>query len=388
MAFRGTASRLLAGAGILVVGGLAAGCQSKDALGSVETPAKPKITQGELLAFCPPIGLRQGTAFFTTYEKAAPARPAKKAAAAEAPEDTAFTDKPAQRVVYQTSITDVTRSCTRANGILTMKVAVAGKVVPGPAARLGTVQLPLRIAITTGDQVLFSQLFQYSAQVAVPQAGIGLRPAGEADRPHAGGTRGRNAGRGSLHHEALVRVRIHRLGRVKQQVGRRLAFQAEGSGGKHRLRHERLEARLLQHRIEKLRRLVRDHAASRRAAERLARALHRLRFALQPPLHPRLHLRQQRGLERHAGLFLQPQQYVLEGKPAEILDQVLGGQAGARQRFGARFRDHPLSINQHAPKCENHEIGHRLASSCHALRRHFGQGASPFNQAHFIKFLR
>ena len=91
--------------------------------------------------------------------------PAKRAAAADAPADAALTDKPAQRVVYQTSITDVTRSCTRANGILTMKVAVAGKVVPGPAAKLGAVQLPLRIAVTTGDRVLFSQLFRHGVQV-------------------------------------------------------------------------------------------------------------------------------------------------------------------------------------------------------------------------------
>lgn len=169
MAFGGTACRILAGISMLAAGGLAAGCQSKDALNSAGTPEKPKVTESELRAFCPPVGLRQGTAFYTSYEKTAPARPAKKAAAspadAPAPEDTGLTDKPAQRVVYQTSITDVTRSCSRADGILTMKVGVAGKVVPGPAAKLGTVQLPLRIAITTGDQVLFSQLFQHSVEV-------------------------------------------------------------------------------------------------------------------------------------------------------------------------------------------------------------------------------
>ncbi|TIL48224.1 MAG: hypothetical protein E5Y81_27285, partial [Mesorhizobium sp.] len=49
------------------------------------------------------------------------------------------------KIVYQASITDVTRDCIRANGSLTMKIAVAGKVVPGPMFSPGTITMPIRI---------------------------------------------------------------------------------------------------------------------------------------------------------------------------------------------------------------------------------------------------
>lgn len=155
------------GIAMLGLAAFAAGCQNGGggaAPESAAAPAEPKVSQSELLAFCPPIGLRQGTSFFTSYEK--PASPKRGAAADPDVPAAAAPDAPVQRVIYQTAITDVTRSCSRAGGTLTMKVGVAGKVVPGPAGKAGSVALPIRIAVLNGSDVVFSQLFRYEVAVA------------------------------------------------------------------------------------------------------------------------------------------------------------------------------------------------------------------------------
>lgn len=157
---------------------LAAGCQSGQggpAQGAAAPAPPTAVTASDLLAFCPPVGLREGTAFFTTYATPKTAKPTKTTAAAPAAggagadtvaEAADLSDKPATPVVFQTSITDVSRSCTREGGNLTMKVGVAGKVVPGAAARPGNVSLPIRIAVLSGDQVLFTKLYHYDVQIS------------------------------------------------------------------------------------------------------------------------------------------------------------------------------------------------------------------------------
>lgn len=134
----------------------AAGCQSgdggnilgfggnKDSNAPQEVP-EGKILASELLAYCPKVSLREGTAYYSTYAKGG--------------------EEDKTKVIYQASITDVTRSCTRANGMLTVNVAVAGRVVPGPLGQAGTVTMPIRVVIVEGEQVLYSQLHQY--QVAI-----------------------------------------------------------------------------------------------------------------------------------------------------------------------------------------------------------------------------
>ena len=124
-----------------------AGCQSSDSGGAVAggKPPEGKVLESELRAYCPRITLREGTAVFKTYAKGGEEDPTK--------------------LVYQASISDVTRSCSRAGGTLTINVAVAGKVVPGPAGKAGPVTLPIRIVILRGEEILYSQLHKH--QVAV-----------------------------------------------------------------------------------------------------------------------------------------------------------------------------------------------------------------------------
>lgn len=137
----------------------AAGCQSGDSgilnvgkgkvkMGDLSPPPKSdeKVNQSDLLAYCPKVTLRDGTAYFNTYAKGGQGDAAK--------------------IVYQASISDVTRDCSRANGTLAMKVAVAGKVVPGPLGTAGAITMPIRIVVVHGADVLYSQLHQYKVQIS------------------------------------------------------------------------------------------------------------------------------------------------------------------------------------------------------------------------------
>ncbi len=133
----------------------AAGCQSSDTLGALglgreDKPAENKVSIDELRAFCPRVQLRDGTAYFDSYtrdgkDKDGNADPTK--------------------IIYQASIGDVTRSCTYGPGTITVNVAVAGRVVPGPAAKDGPVNLPIRVVAMRGEEVLYSQIHQYPVSI-------------------------------------------------------------------------------------------------------------------------------------------------------------------------------------------------------------------------------
>src|SRR5690606_31099903 len=148
MVFRSFNGRFFAGtvlAGFMLA---AAGCQSSDS-GSVlnltsqpqdPQPEQAKVTASSLRAYCPKITLRDGTAYFNTYAGGGQGAAAK--------------------IVSQASISDVTRDCSHADGSLTLNVGVAGKVVPGPLAKAGTITMPIRIVVMNGADVLYSKLHQ------------------------------------------------------------------------------------------------------------------------------------------------------------------------------------------------------------------------------------
>ncbi|RWO40712.1 MAG: hypothetical protein EOS12_25045 [Mesorhizobium sp.] len=190
MAFRTFSGRFLAGLALTGFMLAAAGCQSGDngilnlGIGKKEDPTAPpppqdpKILASQLQAYCPRVTVRDGTAFFNTYSKEAqkPKPRIKKTgdaaqdAAAQADADAAAATPPDEsaNIIYQASVSDVTRDCSRANGQLTMKIAVAGKIVPGPKFSPGTITMPIRTAVMHGTEVLYSQLHQYQVQVTDP----------------------------------------------------------------------------------------------------------------------------------------------------------------------------------------------------------------------------
>lgn len=130
------------------------GCQSGSGgildlgLGSKKEEATPRevVTAETLTAYCPRVQLRSGTSFYNSYEKGG--------------------EQDAARIVYQASISDVTRSCSYAGGMLTMTVAAAGKIVPGPKATDGTINMPIRVAVVRGEEVLYSEVRHQPVQLA------------------------------------------------------------------------------------------------------------------------------------------------------------------------------------------------------------------------------
>ncbi|MBN9233263.1 MULTISPECIES: hypothetical protein [Phyllobacteriaceae] len=179
MVFRSSNSRFVAGFMSMGFMLIVAGCQSSDGgssgggfmgMGKKDDAAinaeVAKVKASDLRAFCPKVTLREGTAFYSTYAKAGAKPKAKKGQDAAAVDTSNAPQDDSSRVVYQASIGEVTRDCTRNNGMLNMKIAVAGRVVPGPMVTPGTITMPIRIAVVEGDKVLYSQIYQHKVQIS------------------------------------------------------------------------------------------------------------------------------------------------------------------------------------------------------------------------------
>ncbi|MEL6435580.1 MAG: hypothetical protein AAFP99_02180 [Pseudomonadota bacterium] len=109
-----------------------------------------QFTEADLRAYCPRPNLLEGTAFLRTF--------------------TNGNDGNSDEIVYQATITDVTRTCRYRNGQLFMTVAAAGRVVNGPKGSGGQLDLPVRIAVQQGESVPYSTLGRLDVTV-VPGAG-------------------------------------------------------------------------------------------------------------------------------------------------------------------------------------------------------------------------
>jgi hypothetical protein len=160
MTFHSDPSRSLSRAGLVALMLVLAGCQSGGVgglFGLGEGGDKPRaeadretITRTELLAYCPNVTLREGTAYYNTYAKAPPGEPQ---------DDRA-------NIIYQASLSEATRNCRYGDGQLTMTVALAGRVVPGPKGKPGNINLPIRVVVMRGSEVLYSRLHKHP--VAIP----------------------------------------------------------------------------------------------------------------------------------------------------------------------------------------------------------------------------
>jgi hypothetical protein len=105
----------------------------------------------DLRAYCPKTVMRAGTEKLDLY----PPQPKKKNAEPPAPAELRF----------RATITEVARECNQAGEFLNMKVGIAGRVISGPAGETGTVLLPVRVAVTQGETVLYSQLHDIGAEI-------------------------------------------------------------------------------------------------------------------------------------------------------------------------------------------------------------------------------
>ncbi len=104
------------------------------------TPAQqPMTASGTIPDYCPQVTLREGTATLRKGEGDA--------------------------LQYVASITSNTRSCRVRDGEFYMEVGITGRLVPGPAAKPGTVTLPVRVAIVNSGAVAYSELGQQGVPI-------------------------------------------------------------------------------------------------------------------------------------------------------------------------------------------------------------------------------
>ncbi|QKV18863.1 hypothetical protein [Oricola thermophila] len=130
-----------------------ASCQSMKVGDTLSTSkaGDEELSAADLRAYCPRVTLLEGTAILKTYAKG-------------------HKDDP-DHIIYQATITDVTRSCKYEGGNLYMQVAAAGRVVWGPkgAGGSGSLELPVRVAVKQGENLPYSRLGKIT--VSVPPTG-------------------------------------------------------------------------------------------------------------------------------------------------------------------------------------------------------------------------
>lgn len=162
----------LRAAGFAAIAALAASCSSSgsggpidSALGSAQTqqqqvaaaaaPAEPaKPASGEVLdprAYCPKTVLRAGTETYNVFP------------------DKVKKDDPdaARKLRFRSTITGIVRECNYAGEVLNMKVGIEGRLISGPSSEAGTFTMPIRIAVTRGDEVLYTKLHDVPAEIPV-----------------------------------------------------------------------------------------------------------------------------------------------------------------------------------------------------------------------------
>jgi len=70
-----------------------------------------------------------------------------------------------QKLRYQATIQEVVRECNYVSQTLAMRVGVAGRVINGPTGETGDVELPIRIVVSRGEDVLYTQLHKIKASI-------------------------------------------------------------------------------------------------------------------------------------------------------------------------------------------------------------------------------
>ncbi|WP_417434942.1 hypothetical protein [Hoeflea sp.] len=143
---------LLRFAPVLISAALIAGCTSADprsvlspGRGNQQAAIDAETGSAVVQGACPAVLLREGTAYYTTYAKGGDGDPAK--------------------LIHQASITDTTRQCRISGDQMIVTVVVTGRVVGGPQAKSGQVNLPLRVVALDGETVLYSELQKHPVMI-------------------------------------------------------------------------------------------------------------------------------------------------------------------------------------------------------------------------------
>lgn len=145
-------------AGLALMGGILAlaGCQSGDVANALNisggsstsqpAAATDEITVQELQGYCPAVTLRDTDIAYDSYARGGANDPTK--------------------LAFRASLTDTTRACRYDGTTMGMTVALAGRVVPGPAGSVGAVRLPVKITIMRDAEVIYSQNYNHEVMLA------------------------------------------------------------------------------------------------------------------------------------------------------------------------------------------------------------------------------
>jgi predicted small secreted protein len=100
-------------------------------------------------AYCPKTVLRAGTETYNVF-----------------PDKVKKDDPAAPRLLrFRATITEVVRECNYAGEFLNIKVGVAGRLISGPSGETGQFTMPLRVAVTAGETVLYTKLHEVPAEL-------------------------------------------------------------------------------------------------------------------------------------------------------------------------------------------------------------------------------
>ncbi len=102
-----------------------------------------------LRAYCPQVIIRDGTKNYRMYEPGT---------------DRADPDS-ISKLYYQATITEVARECNHSVGELAMRVGTKGRMINSSTRRTGTVELPVRIAVQRGEELIYSCLHKVPATI-------------------------------------------------------------------------------------------------------------------------------------------------------------------------------------------------------------------------------
>ncbi|RKE85793.1 hypothetical protein [Rhizobium sp. AG855] len=137
---------------MMVLGGCNAGSMGSGLGLSPTEPAAQPATQTAaavqpfVQGFCPQISLRDGTSVYRTYAKSK--------------------SQDAKDVVFQASLADTTRACSRTDTTLTITALLQGRLTSGPQGKAGSINLPIRVTVMDGDQEVTSEIEQYAVNLA------------------------------------------------------------------------------------------------------------------------------------------------------------------------------------------------------------------------------
>lgn len=104
-------------------------------------------------AYCPKTLVRAGTETFRVYPKGVK-------------KDDPDANK---KLKFQATIQEVVRECNYISQTLAMRVGIAGRVINGPVGEFGELELPIRVAVTRGDEVLYTKLHKIKTNMVVGQ---------------------------------------------------------------------------------------------------------------------------------------------------------------------------------------------------------------------------